>query len=209
MDRKHSYRGAHEIRYEFINFAVEHYGLREMLAVLEHRAMAYDPDLILLAMTDYTAHVAPPDEAQRERFSARRIRRPFFLPRSLRYLLLRLLGPLGTADPRGIVAVQPAVRQADQAFAELKRIASDRDVPVLVVKLGYQPRPGDMTKWIAQLSLRYGFYFVDTGPRFVGATYAQVRTYRGDNHPNGYAHGLFADAILAALHRFDLMGPVR
>ena len=40
-----------ESRYEFINFGVENYGLQEIIATARYKALRYDPDLILFAMT--------------------------------------------------------------------------------------------------------------------------------------------------------------
>lgn len=46
--------GADEVAYEFINFGVENYGLGEIVATVINKVPAYEPDLILVVITDFT-----------------------------------------------------------------------------------------------------------------------------------------------------------
>lgn len=61
------------LRYEFINFAVGMYSPKQMLAMLELRALDYDPDLVLITATNLSARLfgatatdpsAPPETKQ-------------------------------------------------------------------------------------------------------------------------------------------------
>ena len=58
--------------YEFLNFGVDQYGLGELAATIEHKVPAYQPDLVIVALTYYTPTVLweeppPPYEAPPKR----------------------------------------------------------------------------------------------------------------------------------------------
>lgn len=46
-----------EQRFEFINFGVEYYGLREIVATVRHRVMPWQPDVIHVDLTTFTAYL--------------------------------------------------------------------------------------------------------------------------------------------------------
>jgi len=84
-------------RYEFINFAVGMYNPWQILAMLEQRALAYDPDLILVTATKLSApwmvrsHSASFKKAKRERSpdAVNTFRRSYPILRSHFYRLLQ------------------------------------------------------------------------------------------------------------------------
>ena len=65
-------------RYEVINFSVGGYDPRQLLAVLKLRAMAYDPDLILVDMTLNSARIFRIDEAYHRTFVSQGRSHPFW-----------------------------------------------------------------------------------------------------------------------------------
>src|SRR5262245_49349733 len=65
-------------RYEVINFAVAGYDPLQYLAVLKHRAMAYDPDLILVDITLMSADLIRLPEVYREAYVVQPRSHPFW-----------------------------------------------------------------------------------------------------------------------------------
>ncbi|MGI9308470.1 MAG: hypothetical protein ACR2P6_04340, partial [Gammaproteobacteria bacterium] len=51
-------------RFEVLNFGVEYYGLGELLATTRRKALAYEPDMLLFTITQFTPNVKWEDERE-------------------------------------------------------------------------------------------------------------------------------------------------
>jgi hypothetical protein len=158
---------------EFINFAVGAYGARQILALLEHRALAYHPDLILFSVTDLSLPgMLRPRPARPPRGmppnGIERITHPFFQSFLARLVESRLwpepkpqpgvyrgqrVGWLEGLVLRGIdlfagpePAAAPPAPAGPSVFDPVKRLADlgrRADAPVLVIRLDYVASPPD------------------------------------------------------------------
>ncbi len=200
-----------DVRYEFLNLAVDQYGLGEMLATLEHKGLAYDPDLILVAVTHWTPLV--PWDKPPKTYTPKPRRYAMFNLHSLRMADLAL----GTqwfveSDKPDLLRDMDRFRQqmldAGQILADITRT---RGTPVMLVKLGYQ-RP-----WTKQTSNAVLESFAEPYPEIhyyetldavtsSGYSSAEMAVSKWDSHPNPLAHGLIADVIRAEMERKQLLG---
>lgn len=198
-------------RYEFINFAVEHYGFREMLAVLKHKALSYNPDLVLFSLTEYTPLVLwPQQSSRRSKFVPPDREYPFFELHSFIHLNHRFNLGLREAlpDMRERATPEQAWKtQLPRALLELGRLRRKTDVPMAIVWLGYESWPSEIDEALRVTTERLGLALIDTSPAFVDERPSELVNFRADHHPNARAHGLFAGRILEGLEALGLLEP--
>ncbi len=198
-------------RVELINFGVDQYGFGEIIATLEDKALAYEPDLILIALTYFTPTVlwqdppVPYVEADR--------RHPLFDLHSARFIDFRLqLGLMGTGHPgRNRVEGDEELfkSQLHKAGDRLQTISTDNHIPIAFVKLAYQP------SWVQKgksggaeiLSSNPVFRYIDVTDRVKDSGYSpgKLSVSVWDSHPNALGHKLMAKAILEELFANDLL----
>lgn len=189
----------HDTKYEFINFGVGGYDLRQYAAVIEHKAMPMNPDMILIGfcgINDYH-----PSDA---RFSEKYVPKSkintfwsFFLWQATENLFAKL-----SAKPfvpgsinRGYVA---------KYFSRIRSVVDPR-VPIVVAFLDYRRKPAASPQEIRELAESYGLKFVDASSVFRNRGNADNRDkseywiYPLDPHPNVRANEIFADTILPFL----------
>lgn len=199
-----------ELNYELLNFGVDQYGFREIVATLEQKALAFQPDMILFAVTHYTPAVLWPDVAEPYRETARR--HPFFDCHTLRVIDFRLGLGLYAADDTTRLRVtddKQAEQQIGRTVSRLRAIERNYGIPVVIVKLGYTKAWDRKAKETATRGLAAypEFDYLDIADRVIarGVAPEQLRVSVWDTHPNAYAHGLIADAIRAELNERQLL----
>jgi hypothetical protein len=189
--------------YEFINFGVENYGLGEMMGTTNHKALRYEPDMILFVITGFTPMIRwEPHET------------PFVpLPRKntgwTSYVGLRLAGKLGfNREPAAAKAelrdIAPTARsglyskQLERAFNELAAIARARQLRGAVVWLRLN-EPGTDNNSLAEVFLgraeRAGVdgAVVDLENYLEpGQPLRKLLVNRSEMHPNEYGHKMIA-----------------
>lgn len=188
---------------EVINFGVDQYGLAEIIATLESKALAYKPDLIVVALTYYTPTVLWPEPPQPYKVLPRR--HPFFDLHALRVLDHRFgwgLYPPDTSVRRQVAGTDNFNRQLERAGSELARIARSSGTPMAIVKLAYM-RSWRQNKGTGNLLLTgnpdFAYLDVTDVVAKAGYTPAQMAISVWDSHPNELAHELIGAAVLEAL----------
>ena len=182
-------------RYEFLNFGVGGYSLRQYAAVVEHRALGYSPDLIVIGFTATNDYKIPDPSRFERRYRVRRPSRPFresFVWSSIQ--LMRVRAAEEGSEPA-------AATEEERAYlvhylgriGELCRSAS---VPCVLAYLwpGVSD-PGPLPA-IARDS---GLDFVDTTRVFEGRMPAEFAILVIDGHPDAAGHAMFADALFPTL----------
>ncbi len=206
--------------FEFLNFGVGGYGLRDYVAVLAQKALRYDPDLILLGITrnDQTP-IGPHPRPFRPRPVVDHSRR-FTLFDTLSHELSvrrkrralaarRTTAPAGsdsaTAHGRNLNQLRTAY--VDETFAELRALAEEARVPVLVVHLfaGFTPEGHPSIRRFEQTARENGFHFLDVSPGFEGLDASSFHIFEHDHHPDARGHAIFAERILDFLRRSELI----
>lgn len=197
-------------RFEVINFGVELYGLREIVGTLRHRAMQYQPDLIIAALTTYTPYVlwenpgSPNDVLPPTRQS-------FF--RS--YVLLNLDARMGTnffrveRSERALVGDNADLyaEQVSRAFRELHAESSAHDVPLAIMWLNWAKPDQLLEAKMTELADKLGVTYMQTY-KYIAGTMEMIqgrRVSKFDNHPNADAHWRISEKVLADLKAYQLI----
>jgi hypothetical protein len=174
-------------RVECLNFAVPGYYLRQYPVVLERKALAYDPDAILVGFCAENDHLPPPPGEFDAPFTP--VPRVYPMLRStLVTVLYNTLHPHARLDKTPSAENEAYVRQH---FAALKRLAAGR--PVTVAYLANLPRDPAPIRRLAEEA---GLGFVDCSQGFrVEDLSANSIFHPVDSHPNGTANAVFAAGI--------------
>jgi hypothetical protein len=183
-------------RCEFLNFAVGMHGPSQFLAMLRQRALAFAPDLVLVDVTAMAAPRMLADIRDTPSRDALRLVAPDG-PRSFLVKLIQSRLGLGrpgfTARP---LAFPPPVPEAQQVVAKLGEISRERGLPIVVVRLEYDPRsPTALERTLEARVREEGMLYLDTRTAFRGRPPQEFWIHELDPHPNPRAHALFADVI--------------
>jgi GDSL-like Lipase/Acylhydrolase family len=173
--------------YEFMNFGVGGYTVRQYAAAIRHKVLALHPDLILIGWCAANDRYHEPDTLYRKPYHTLQRRSAFF-----RSFLVRLIK---TAVRREQPAKPRPYAPAEVAYITkwLETIKQQvGGTPVVIAYLGFRERQGPA---LEKLATRSGFHFVDTVPAFTGRDYHEFIIYPLDAHPNADAHRVFADVI--------------
>jgi hypothetical protein len=195
-------RWHNRVRYELINFAVGGYTFEQYLFTIRHKALAYDPDLILIgfcAGNDDNVH--QPDQFPN----------PYHpLPESYPFYgsfaadaVLHKLDSMRIEQEAGRELAERQSRYLARVFSELAELGRTEDIPIVMVYLSNQPAN---YKPVQEIALANGIeHFVDTSASFRGTELEDYRILPIDNHPNARAHRIFAERIYEYLVRHDLL----
>lgn len=200
--------GTTKPRFETLNFAVPGYNTVMEVATLEHRALAFAPDLVLQHFVGNdlaVPHFLDPDQDR---------------PTSYLFdLVERALTDTSDAEDgeaglptrqlrRRSEASAPYARLGGRepflaAMAKLAKLTAERGIPVWTVAVGHINN-----KNLQQAIRQHGFNYLNLGQALhrhletTGqAADAWARNFRipGDGHPTALAHRLFAEAIVERL----------
>ncbi len=188
-------------RFEVINFSVGGYDPRQLLASLKHRAVDYDPDLILVDVTLNSPRVIRREEVYTTPYEPQRRGHP-----ALRSFVLDALLP--SSQGRDSLFFLPE----DQSRAQFRRILGQfRDVartlqrPLCVVLLQHDPKRAKATAALREEVGRAGVSVIDTFPAFANERFSDLVILKDDIHPNARAQGMFAECIFNALVQRNLI----
>jgi hypothetical protein len=190
------------VRYEFINFGLENYGLGEMMGALRHKALAYDPDMILFVMTGFTPgirwapHDAPfePLPVEQNAWSS--------------YAYMRLQSALGLQqdadeqealrDTVGMNEWGAYFKQVQRALDELTELSTANGIAAGVAWLRLNVEPGRIDEIFLEESAQRGLTgsVIDLDDFLqAGEPVTRVLINRSDTHPNEFAHRQIAERI--------------
>ena len=186
-------------RVEVINFGVEYYGLAEIIATARQKAMEYDPDMIIFAITSTTPAILWVDD--KEPYTPQEVVPPFY--QSYLYsTVAQLFGQQAYAK-----TVRPTVppmrghymRQIRRATEQLSELIGAKDIDVAVLWLTYRLVNESMLVTSEKHVLNQGFRFIhihmDSIAEENGVEGPFMTPGRG-KHPNVVGHELIADKII-------------
>ena len=194
--------------YELLNFGVEYYGLREIVGTAQHRAMEWDPDILVVAITPFTARLRWDEPSEKEALPDQID--PLFQSYALRELDY-IIG--GGVYSRGLSS-RPLLKRSEgdaylaqikRAFHELRQIATDKDIPVVVMWLAYRKPPKDVEQELRSLSAELDVIFVDTYNSLIGSTDGSKRGLRYSSHPAAKGHQVIAKSLREAMIKNELL----
>lgn len=195
-------------RVELLNFAVGMHGASQFVAMIRHRALAYDPQAILVSVTApavptmFQAWDRPPPANMLDLLPRR-------APRSwaLRLLRARLDRSERPFAGRPRAPADPAPPE-DDAIARLGALQRETGIPIMVVRLEFDPRPPTPVEEALERRVRsQGMLYLDTRSAFEGLDPRGFWIDALDPHPNARAHAIFADVIADRLLREGWLPP--
>ena len=190
-------------RYEFLNFAVGMYGPGQCLAMLQLRALAYAPDLVVLSVSPLAApRLLGPWDAVPPRDVLT------LVPSGPRSYLARLVAArLGGAAGPAADGAMPDAPAGRDVVSKLGDIARATGVPVVVLRLELDAREPPALERVVERRVRgEGLHYVDTRAAFRGTRPSDYWIYELDPHPNARAHAVFADVLEDYLRANRLLG---
>ena len=194
--------GQDRVGYEIINFAVGAYTLKQYVLAIRHKALAYDPDLILIGFCAGNDHRVYQPERFPEPYDPLEKTYPFYGSFALDAVIFKLQTARIEQDS-GRALSERQVRYLTRVFSELSDLGRTEDIPIVVVYLAnhrsnYRP--------IQDLASANGIeHFLDVSAAFRDTNLNDYRILPIDNHPNARAHRVFADRIYEYLVRHDLL----
>lgn len=190
-------------RIEMLNFGVELYGLREIVGAIRHKALDWNPDLVIVAITSFTTSLLWEEPTDSQTLPDRVY--PFFESYLLR-ALANVAGLPNNARPddrRRIGSDEGRLRihQLQRALRELGEMSAANEVPVAVVLLGYVSFGPKAEAAIMQQAAQSGVTVVFANSIFPPAGKARLKLQISpfDRHPNESGHELIAGYIGEAL----------
>ena len=189
------------VNYEVINFGVEQYGLGEIIGTLEHRVLAFEPDMVILAVTPFTAMIKWFD--RQTSFQPPAASAPLF--QSMVLLQLGITEPPVTNDVfpdainneyEGWQALFAA--QLPAALYRAKKFCDANGVDFVFMFLWFQPWMAATEARITDVLENLQIPLVDgAGALADGVTNYKISEV--DRHPNAAAHGVIAAELMQYL----------
>ena len=209
-------RAGDQDQYDVLNLGVIGYSTAEETAVLRYKALAWDPDLVVLGYVMNDPDTDPPTPESLQAY----FDRPRWWQHShLLRLLARLksnweIDRLGGGDYLRYLHAEQGDKWKNvvKAFSEIRALTSERAIPVLVVIFPeiWRIPPGKsweaypykgIHKQVSALAIQNGFRVIDLYDVYSRAQQdpSKVILSRQDNHPNSLGHEIAARAIAREL----------
>ena len=188
-----------DIAYQFINFGVSAYNLRQYLEVMKQKAIEYDPDLILVGFCPRNDQYIPEEQKYRDVpreyaffhfFSIQAFidiyKRGSYYDDDIYYMEKELARNEPFSDKQR--------RYMTQIFSEMSDFSEQNNIPIVVIYLDvfYNEK---FANRLEEIVLKNDLYFVNASTPFKGQGYDEYIIYPIDSHPNEKAHRIFADVL--------------
>ncbi len=209
------------VRAEVLNFAVSGYNTQQEVETLKDRALAYRPDLVIVAYSltdrervdgDILKTLLEDERAERGGVSQARVN-PYLVKSALyRFLRFRVMAPRGSSAAGGLTSDEQ--RDLDlvsgdtvaEYFGVLAGLSREHGFQVLVAifprlvkNFGYY-RFYDQHLFVRNLARQQGFHLVDLLEPMARCRAASSTPIGADNwHPSAYGHRCAAEAIDRAI----------
>ena len=189
------------LRFEFINFGLAGYDLLNYLGTIEAKAMAYQPDLILIGFCGNNDDSLP-EARQYEPFTGYRwsewswaIQRFQLIRTVANYISIRrrLHDEANVGDAKSLEKKE-FVREM---FGQFRRVKTEHGIPLMVAYLSMADAAPEKAEMVAALCQEHGFGFVDTSPTVEALDdISEYWFHDSDHHPNEKMHRIYADILL-------------
>jgi lysophospholipase L1-like esterase len=188
-----------DVTYQFINFGVSGYYLTQYLEVMKHKAIDYDPDLILVGFCPRNDQYIPEEQKYRD------------VPKTYSFFHFYSIQAFIDVYERGtyydddIYYMEKELTRNEpfsgkqkiymtEIFSEMDDFSKQNNVPIIIMYLDifYNEK---FANELEKIVLKNNLYFVNLSLPFKGQGYEEFIIYPIDSHPNGKAHRLFADVL--------------
>ncbi len=189
-----------DLEYEFINFGVSGYRINNKIATLKHKALKYDPDLVLFILdgSQFT-------EDEEKDFKPKPKKNQFF--QSFTYKLLSKAKVFKDDDKHKEYLDKhlEGLGELDNDLLELSQISKQYNVPIAIVVLDHDYSHYKLSGEIEGLVKKNNLYFSNTIPAFQDIDIGELTIYKTDIHPNAKVNQIFADEIYEDLEEQSLI----
>jgi hypothetical protein len=193
-------------RYEFLNFAVGVHLPSQYLAMLEHRALQFDPDLVIVSATQMALPFflldwnQPPRPAVLDK-----------IPHGPRSFLVQLARSRLSLLPerRGLRPPRFPSRKSKgpDVIEGFARVSRDTGIPIVVFRIAYDPLPTmPVERAVERRVVAAGMYYFDSRQAFAGVDPRHLWIHELDPHPNETAHARYAEVLATFLAEQGLLG---
>ena len=193
-------------RFEVINFGASGYGLREYAAIIEHRCLRYDPDLILVGFCARNDH-KPSKWTYDHSYAPKPVAHPFFsksfvldgfkLAKEIRRKKVK------SKTPRRRIKTEKHRQYLSRYLGKIGDLSRRSSVPVVVVLLDIGVV---RSRFLEKILPSHQIHFLNATLAFKDRPYGDYMVSPLDSHPNGAANEIFADEIFAFLDEKNLVG---
>ena len=189
-----------DLNYEFINFGVSGYRINNKIATLEHKALKYNPDLILFILdgSQFT-------EDEEKEFKPKSQKNQFFQSFTYKLISKNKLFTQDNKDQEFLDEHKTGLDQFNLELQKLSNISQKNKVPICVVVLDHDYSHYEMSKEIKRLVENNNLYYSNTIPSFQDIDISELTIYKIDIHPNSKANQIFADSIYMGLKNQSLI----
>jgi hypothetical protein len=189
-----------DLNYEFINFGVSGYRINNKIATLEHKALKYNPDLILFILdgSQFT-------EDEEKEFKPKSQKNQFFQSFTYKLISKNKLFTQDNKDQEFLDEHKTGLDQFNLELQKLSNISQKNKVPICVVVLDHDYSHYEMSKEIKRLVENNNLYYSNTIPSFQDIDISELTIYKIDIHPNSKANQIFADSIYRDLKNQSLI----
>jgi hypothetical protein len=189
------------VSYEVINFGVEQYGLGEMIGTLEHRVLAYEPDMVILATTPFTVMIKWFD--RQTSFQPQADSAPIFESMVLLQLGITKSPAQNNIEPDVINKEYPGWEalfnaQLPAALYRAKKICDANDIDFVFMFLWWQTWMAATEARITDVLEKLQIPMVDVSSA-LGDGITNYKVSEVDKHPNALAHGVIAAELMKYL----------
>lgn len=184
------------LNYEFINFGVSGYRINNKIATLEHKALKYNPDLILFILdgSQFT-------EDEEKEFKPKAQKNQFFQSFTYKLISKNKLFKNDNKDKKFLDEHKSGLDQLNMKLQKLSNISQKNNVPIYIVVLDHDYSHYQLSADIKQLVENNNLYYVNTIPSFQDIDISELVIYKTDIHPNAGANRIFADVIYSELKK--------
>jgi len=189
-----------DFNYEFINFGVSGYRINNKIATLEHKALKYNPDLILFILdgSQFT-------EDEEKEFKPKSQKNQFFQSFTYKLISKNKLSTQDNKDQEFLDEHKTGLDQFNLELQKLSNISQKNNVPICVVVLDHDYSHYEMSKEIKRLVENNNLYYSNTIASFQDIDISELTIYKIDIHPNSKANQIFADSIYMDLKNQSLI----
>jgi len=189
-----------DFNYEFINFGVSGYRINNKIATLEHKALKYNPDLILFILdgSQFT-------EDEEKEFKPKSQKNQFFQSFTYKLISKNKLFTQDNKDQEFLDEHKTGLDQFNLELQKLSNISQKNKVPICVVVLDHDYSHYELSGEIKRLVENNNLYYSNTLASFQDIDISELTIYKIDIHPNSKANQIFADTIYMDLKNQSLI----
>jgi hypothetical protein len=193
-----------DLIYEFINFGVGGYNLRQYLGVITLKAKEYNPDLIIVGFCYTNDHRMPSKQKIMKPYKVKPKTYPFYHSYVFKSLarMLKKQPIVKKYKNNEKIFSKKQENYMIHIFSEMKTFSKKANIPIIIIYLtnNYNKIYSDKLRDIVESS---GLSFADVSVPIKGLDVNDYMIYPTDIHPNEKAHAIFAEQLYKYLNIYS------